>query len=167
MKIYCQRLPTENGTISCYTYTFVNALVPHTDQEALSTIKFPSETTENLPVVCLVLEGNTHAVDPTLRSMHGLLRDFPWQVRSFIPGAKYEADIYVAQPNRPLQVVSYDAPEVVVWPKEDSDKFDPTSKLVLYGGVVDASSAYELLWTQVMWAQSGVIHLASVGDNVA
>lgn len=49
------------------------------------------------------------------------------------------------------QVVSYDAPEVVVWAKEDSDKFDPTAKLVLFGGVVDASSAYELLWTQVMW----------------
>ncbi|CAM9102892.1 unnamed protein product [Laminaria digitata] len=48
-----------------------------------------------------------------------------------------------------VQVVSYDVPEVVVWAKENSDKFDPTAKLVLYGGVVDTSSAYELLWTQV------------------
>lgn len=60
------------------------------------------------------------------------------------------ADIDVARPNRVLQVVSYDAPEVVVWAKEDNDKFDPTAKLVLYGGVVDAYSTYELLWTQVM-----------------
>ena len=60
------------------------------------------------------------------------------------------ADIDVARPNRVLQVVSYDAPEVVVWAKENNDKFDPTAKLVLYGGVVDAYSTYELLWTQVM-----------------
>lgn len=43
-----------------------------------------------------------------------------------------------------------------MWAKEDSDKFDPTAKLVLFGGVVDASSAYELLWTQVTWVWSGV-----------
>lgn len=68
---------------------------------------------------------------------------------------RYLADIKVARPNRVLQVVSYDVPEVVVWAKEDSDKFDPTAKLVLYGGVVEASSMYELLWTQVTWARSG------------
>lgn len=61
----------------------------------------------------------------------------------------YEFDTYASWPTRALQVVSYDAPEVVVVAKEDSDKFDPTAKLVLYGGVIDASSAYELLWTQV------------------
>lgn len=43
---------------------------------------------------------------------------------------------------------------MVVWAKENQDKYDPTDKLVLYGGVVDASSTYDLLWTQVM------------GDNV-
>lgn len=52
--------------------------------------------------------------------------------------------------------MGYDAPEVVVWAKEDSKKFDPTAKLVIYGGVVEASSAHEILWTQVMWARPGV-----------
>lgn len=60
------------------------------------------------------------------------------------------------RPNPPLQVVGYDAPEVVVWAKEDIGKFDPTAKLVLYGGVVEASSANDMLWTQVMWVRSGV-----------
>ncbi|CAM9119700.1 unnamed protein product, partial [Laminaria digitata] len=47
-----------------------------------------------------------------------------------------------------VQVVSYDAPEVVVWAKEDSDKFDPTSKVVLYGGVADTTSSHDFLWSQ-------------------
>lgn len=48
-------------------------------------------------------------------------------------------------------MVAYDVPQVVVWAKEESDKFNPTAKLVLYGAVVDASSEYELQWTQVRW----------------
>lgn len=71
-------------------------------------------------------------------------------------GTKYEADTYGARPNPVLQIVGYDAPEVVVWAKEDSEKFDPTAKLVLYGGVVEASSEYEMLWTQVMWARLSI-----------
>lgn len=85
---------------------------------------------------------------------------FPWKPRSLLRGKVYASDTCAAWPNRVLQVVSYDAPEVVVVAKEDSDKFDPTAKLVLYGGVVEASSAYELLWTQVTWARSGVASYA-------
>lgn len=69
------------------------------------------------------------------------------------------------RPNRVLQVVSYDAPEVVIWAKEDNDKYDPTAKLVLYGGVVDASSEYELLWTQVSGLVPVIMYLPYVGDK--
>ena len=68
----------------------------------------------------------------------------------------YESEDYITRQNRVIQVVSYATPQVIVVAQEDSDKFDPTAKLVLYGGVVDASSAYELLWTQVTWFRSGV-----------
>lgn len=47
------------------------------------------------------------------------------------------------------QVVSYEAPEVVVTAKEDVAKHNPTRSVVVYGGVVEQSSSYDLLWTQV------------------
>lgn len=62
------------------------------------------------------------------------------------------------------QVVFYDAPDVVVWAKEDSDKLDPTAKLVLYGGVADTSSAHDFLWSQVMRSvRLCILLLTSIG----
>ncbi|CAM9232454.1 unnamed protein product [Ectocarpus sp. 6 AP-2014] len=48
-----------------------------------------------------------------------------------------------------VQVVSFEAPEVVVAAKNDEEKVDPTQKVVIYGGVVDQSTAVEYVWTQV------------------
>lgn len=52
------------------------------------------------------------------------------------------------------QVVSFEAPEVVVATSDGGVKLDPTRKIVLYGGVVDPSSGVveqsgDLLWSQV------------------
>lgn len=69
--------------------------------------------------------------------------------------------MYVPLLNRLLQIISYEAPEVVVWAKDDSTKYDPTEKLVLYGGVANASSTYDLLWTQV-WASSRYVEQSIV-----
>lgn len=42
------------------------------------------------------------------------------------------------------------APEVVVFTKEALVKYDPTAKLVVYGGVIEAEEdSYEFIWTQV------------------
>lgn len=52
------------------------------------------------------------------------------------------------------QVVSFEAPEVVVATSDGGVKLDPTRKIILYGGVVDPSSGVveqsgDLLWSQV------------------
>ncbi|CAM9247691.1 unnamed protein product, partial [Ectocarpus sp. 12 AP-2014] len=47
-----------------------------------------------------------------------------------------------------VQVVSFEAPEVVLVAKDDSLKQDPTKKVVIYGSVSEQSSSYDLLWTQ-------------------
>ncbi|CBJ29756.1 conserved unknown protein [Ectocarpus siliculosus] len=47
-----------------------------------------------------------------------------------------------------VQVVSFEAPEVVLISKDDSLKQDPTKKVVIYGSVSEQSSSYDLLWTQ-------------------
>ncbi|CAM9381244.1 unnamed protein product, partial [Ectocarpus sp. 8 AP-2014] len=48
-----------------------------------------------------------------------------------------------------VQVVSFEAPEVVLAAKHDEEKVDPTQKVVIYGGVVEQSTAVEYFWTQV------------------
>ncbi|CAM9462230.1 unnamed protein product [Ectocarpus sp. 4 AP-2014] len=48
-----------------------------------------------------------------------------------------------------VQVVSFEAPEVVLIAKDNSLKQDPTKKVVIYGSVSEQSSPYDLLWTQV------------------
>ncbi|CAM9220320.1 unnamed protein product [Ectocarpus sp. 12 AP-2014] len=51
--------------------------------------------------------------------------------------------------NVKVQVVSFQAPEVVLIAKDNSLKQDPTKKAVIYGSVSEQSSSYDLLWTQV------------------
>ncbi|CAM9236501.1 unnamed protein product [Ectocarpus fasciculatus] len=48
-----------------------------------------------------------------------------------------------------VHVVSFEAPEVVVAAKSDEDKVDPAQKFVVYGGVVDQSTAVDYYWAQV------------------
>ncbi|CAM9766978.1 unnamed protein product, partial [Ectocarpus sp. 12 AP-2014] len=57
----------------------------------------------------------------------------------------FRSDVATAQ----FQVVSFEAPEVVVAAKSDEGKVDPTQKVVIYGGVVEQSTAVEYFWTQV------------------
>ncbi|CAM9699138.1 unnamed protein product [Ectocarpus sp. 12 AP-2014] len=56
-----------------------------------------------------------------------------------------------------IQVVSFEAPEVVVAAKSDEGKVDPTQKVVIYGGVVEQSTAVDYFWTQV----NGDLNLAT------
>lgn len=62
--------------------------------------------------------------------------------------------------SRPLeQVISFEAPEVFVFAKEDTLKHNPTEKVVVLGSVADqasglsaswsAAAEYSLLWEQV------------------
>ncbi|CAM9342946.1 unnamed protein product, partial [Ectocarpus sp. 12 AP-2014] len=51
--------------------------------------------------------------------------------------------------NIKVQVVSFEAPEVLLIAKDNSLKQDPTEKVVIYGSVSEQSSSYDLLWTQV------------------
>ncbi|CAM9178731.1 unnamed protein product [Ectocarpus fasciculatus] len=47
-----------------------------------------------------------------------------------------------------VQVVSFEAPEVILIAKDDSPKKDPTKKVVIYGSVSEQPSSYDLQWTQ-------------------
>ncbi|CAN0146525.1 unnamed protein product [Pylaiella littoralis] len=48
-----------------------------------------------------------------------------------------------------VDVVSFEAPEVFVAAKDDGEKLDPTRKAVIYGGIDEQSTGYDLMWTQV------------------
>ncbi|CAM9950357.1 unnamed protein product, partial [Pylaiella littoralis] len=48
-----------------------------------------------------------------------------------------------------VEVVSVDVPEVVVAARGNGEKVDPTQKTVIFGGVIEQPTAYDLLWTQV------------------
>lgn len=47
------------------------------------------------------------------------------------------------------KVVSFEAPDVFVVAKDEGNKLDPTQKAVIFGGVIEQSTSYDLLWTQV------------------
>ncbi|CAM9646533.1 unnamed protein product [Scytosiphon promiscuus] len=47
-----------------------------------------------------------------------------------------------------VQVISFEAPQVVVLAKDTASKHDPTQKLVIYGSAEEQASSYDLLWTQ-------------------
>ncbi|CAM9473958.1 unnamed protein product, partial [Ectocarpus sp. 8 AP-2014] len=57
----------------------------------------------------------------------------------------FRSDVATVQ----VQVVSFEAPEVVVAAKSDGGNVDPTQKVVIYGGVVEQSTAVGYFWTQV------------------
>ncbi|CAM9419179.1 unnamed protein product [Pylaiella littoralis] len=48
-----------------------------------------------------------------------------------------------------VDVVPFEAPEVFVAAKDDGEKLDPTRKAVIYGGIDEQPTAYDLMWTQV------------------
>ncbi|CAM9229815.1 unnamed protein product, partial [Ectocarpus fasciculatus] len=48
-----------------------------------------------------------------------------------------------------VQVVSFEAPEVVVAAKSEAEKVDPAQKFVIYGGVAEQFTAVDYYWTQV------------------
>ncbi|CAM9232606.1 unnamed protein product [Ectocarpus sp. 6 AP-2014] len=66
-------------------------------------------------------------------------------VESDVVNGIFRSDVATVQ----VQVVSFEAPEVVVAAKNDEEKVDPTQKVVIYGGVVEQSTAVEYFWTQV------------------